>query len=519
MGSLALRAAGRPHAENLVANGSDELILDAESTWVFEGSSESLDAIEAQLSYWSQRTASTVLTVCFGNSVGVFRLPGMPTFLVRSGKWGDLEFARMLEDLVEIATSLPFAAGTAAPLPYDRTTVAEDCVLYTAFVYLRHILSASAPEASQLAPALESILRDPHRLFRRTDHRVPLDRLGYVSERTCLDLLTGRDFVTTPRGTGGFLAEELDGHLPERVTESRVVMSLDSPENRFVLGFLRQAEAIVQAMRRVALTRSGSIFERRIVGECDDLQRKLSIFLRRDQWRAVGPMTQLPTGSTVLQARRGYRDVYRHFIRLHLASIALPIDRHRARDLLESKDIARLYELWCYFQVVATLRSILGEPNCPQQIRSDGFGTQLDQGVLVEWSEHGVRAGYNVSFGQSGQHRSYSRTMRPDVTIFLRDGGVHILDAKFRVTWNDAASANKDTVGDIKNFKRDDLDKMHAYRDAIPNARSAWVMYPGTVRREFSDGSAGVSGVGAVPVVPGEGGAIELRALIERMLA
>ena len=64
---------------------------------------------------------------------------------------------------------------------------------------------------------------------------------------------------------------------------------------------------------------------------------------------------------------------------------------------------------------------------------------------------------------------------------------------------------------------------MHAYRDAIPDARSVWILYPGGEFRFFGvPGSGGPSGrwgasspeglpeefdgVGAIPVAPGVGG-------------
>ena len=75
-------------------------------------------------------------------------------------------------------------------------------------------------------------------------------------------------------------------------------------------------------------------------------------------------------------------------------------------------------------------------------------------------------------------------------------------------------------------FKRADIWKMHAYRDAIPDARSVWILYPGGELRFFGvPGGGGLAGgrvvsspeglpeefegVGAIPVAPvvgGEGG-------------
>jgi predicted component of viral defense system (DUF524 family) len=55
---------------------------------------------------------------------------------------------------------------------------------------------------------------------------------------------------------------------------------------------------------------------------------------------------------------------------------------------------------------------------------------------------------------------------------------------------------------------------MHTYRDAIPEARTVWILYPGTAFR-FCDEQTGpldtgdalpstASGVGAIPLQPGD---------------
>ena len=70
---------------------------------------------------------------------------------------------------------------------------------------------------------------------------------------------------------------------------------------------------------------------------------------------------------------------------------------------------------------------------------------------------------------------------------------LHLFDAKFRVHGlADVGLAGSDKDGDDEkageragSFKRGDIYKMHAYRDAIPDARSVWIMYPGGEFRFF----------------------------------
>ena len=130
---------------------------------------------------------------------------------------------------------------------------------------------------------------------------------------------------------------------------------------------------------------------------------------------------------------------------------------------------------------------------------------------------------------------SYSVPLIPDIALRVPDGpnaGLHLFDAKFRVqALTDVGLAADDKDADDEkaaeragSFKRADIYKMHAYRDAIPDARSVWILYPGGRFRFFGESGGGgqsgcrgvdsspeglpedFDGVGAIPVAPGVGG-------------
>ena len=119
----------------------------------------------------------------------------------------------------------------------------------------------------------------------------------------------------------------------------------------------------------------------------------------------------------------------------------------------------------------------------------------------MRWA--GITLHYNGRFsrGTQGARHAYSTPLRPDIVLTdtrRGDAVVHLLDAKFRVDLRDEASGRR-------TFKGDDLAKMHAYRDAITAARTAWVLYPGDDFRVFhvDPDEEGRGGVGAIPMAPG----------------
>ncbi|MBA2321355.1 MAG: hypothetical protein H0V89_09380 [Deltaproteobacteria bacterium] len=259
----------------------------------------------------------------------------------------------------------------------------------------------------------------------------------------------------------------------------------------------------------------------RVRRDCVEIEGALAPIARHRMWGDVGRMRLFPASSTTLQRRGAYREVLRHYVLLRMASTALPLDAAEVQQLLEVKDIARLYELWTAFAVVEAVSAWKGVASGARRLAHGDLGATLGSGLLVSWGD-GTEVAYNASYTtKPGFHgQSWSLRLRPDVVLFVPDGpsaGLHVLDAKFRLSGTLAGAAD-DVEGDAR---VDDLHKMHTYRDAIPAVRSAWVMYPGTFFRFWARngsigdtmGSGPVDGIGAVPVVPGVE-AVALRGLV-----
>lgn len=110
---------------------------------------------------------------------------------------------------------------------------------------------------------------------------------------------------------------------------------------------------------------------------------------------------------------------------------------------------------------------------------------------------------YNKTFvGQrTGREGSYSQSYRPDISLHWRNHWYHF-DAKFKY----AVSSDED--GCSRFVKKEDIDKMHTYKDAIIGTRSAWVLFPSEVEGSYEyyvdpQDQSRRSGIGAIGVLPG----------------
>lgn len=530
----------RPRRGNAVAMRQPDgsIRLRGEVEWRFEGEPSVVSALEHALPGMVESLSPTLVFLSFGNSVGAFDVAGLGRLEVFSGKWGEADFERMLADLTEVATGLPFSSGSSAALPYDRSVAVHDEVLYHAFVYLRHILLGPAPAERLLVPSLELVLRDPHRRFERTTRVVPTEHARRIDPRGLLRMASARDGVYPAPAAAEHLAlaRQMHGHLPERIEETVVTGSYDTPENRFVKAFLTLVQGTITGMRRVVAGKDNA-FALRIREDCDRMERLVRPVLQHGFWQQIGPMIHLPAGSTVLQRRRGYRELFEHWVRLRLAT-RLPLSRKQLHNLLEAKDMAELYELWCFFTVVREVEALIGRPRSARRYEITQMHLHVPWDLEVRWP-NGTALFYNPRFTRSQSKRySYSVTLRPDIGLQVPSGmnaGLHLLDAKFRVDQiNTVLSTAEDDLPDEAaaerrgQFKRGDLYKMHTYHDAIPGARSVWILYPGTETRFFSvsgeiheqasDLPELVEGVGALPCVPGSTGQEGIYSLLRTLL-
>jgi predicted component of viral defense system (DUF524 family) len=522
--------------------------IQAERDWLVEGDPAELAGVEAALPPRVCDRIGPMLRLRFGNAVGEFTAGPLGRLVVYSGKWGDADFDAMLADIGHRMALLPFSAGTGAELAYDRRLATEQRVLFHAFVYLRHTLLSASRIEEPLVPALLTVVREPHRRFQRIARWAPLESVRRVDPAALLAVLSPAARLGRAEGTrASAFADQLRGHLPQRLLETTVEATVDVDENRFVKAFLDQVLGILDEMRTVVARQGNAHLRRRVQEDCAAMEALVAPIRRHALWNEVSAMRRLPAESQVLHRRRGYRPVFQHFLRLRM-SVRWPLSPPAVRRLLEVKDIAELYELWAFLATERAVTAALGRP--PKRVGAPtvtDLAAHLRWGLRVVW-DGGVELFYNLSYSRSrsraGEH-SYSLPLRPDVVLRIPHGpnaGDHLFDAKFKVDLVSHAIADDDADTDHLAereereeqeerrgvYKAADLHKMHTYRDAIPRARSVWILYPGT-DAVFFDEQVGrllelsglpptPSGVGALPVRPGAENA-RLLQVVTRLLA
>jgi hypothetical protein len=347
------------------------------------------------------------------------------------------------------------------------------------------------------------------------------------------------------------------GSLPLSLSLPQPTRILDTPENRFVKYALMSFEVFFEDLER-ELAPSKRPEDIRLKREIGLYRAQMAEILSHSFFHAVSEARLLPLGSSILQRRPGYREVLNAWLKFHLAAI---LDWSGGDDVYGGgkRDVATLYEYWIFFQLLQLLTKQFSLPVgslAPLVERTgDRFGLKLKSGTHVSIDgvfkqgprSFRVKFSFNRTFlrlappaAESSYPAagSWTRRMRPDYTLSLwpsayeeaaaehENSIVHLhFDAKYRVdslseffgddddaSLEDATRARKEG----RTAKRDDLLKMHAYRDAIRRSEGAYVLYPGTENIKWRGYHELLPGLGAFAISPNdERGLRELSIFIE----
>lgn len=274
------------------------------------------------------------------------------------------------------------------------------------------------------------------------------------------------------------IENELAEHRREEAHLYRIeqqVQSNDTQENRFLKHALGQITAKYAALK-------GRIEDIRGVGEPfrDEMRTMLDTLkhLQRNPFfRTVGRFKGMNQESLVLQKATGYSQVYRTWNLLRRA-YSLNDGIYR----LQSKDIATLYEIWCFIEVSHIVRYLLGnevDVDHRNRMEMNGIFTwELGKGEhsrilfkkdnvelaeLIYNPKHTDKENDEVGI----EHvESLTVPQKPDIVLQLTKNDIqkgmkmtYLFDAKYRIEGR--------TVKGVDTPPDDAINQMHRYRDAI----------------------------------------------------
>ena len=254
------------------------------------------------------------------------------------------------------------------------------------------------------------------------------------------------------------------------------IQSNDTQENRFLKYALQQILQKYDALKKRIETIKNYSAEQK--EQMDKMLQTLKHLGCHPFFRTVGKFKGFNQESLILQRATGYSQVYRTWNMLRRA-YSLNDGVYR----LQSKDIATLYEIWCFIEVSHIVRDQLGltQQDLDHQNRMEMNGIftwELGKGEhsKILFKKDNVELAelmYNPKHTETdnditGINNMVARTVpqKPDIVLQLTKNDLHqnmkmtyLFDAKYRISGKD--SKGVDTPPD------DAINQMHRYRDAI----------------------------------------------------
>jgi len=457
---------------------------------------------------------------------------GHSSFEVRSKKLDYLKHYRwMLRDIADVAAELVMERFAPAEQRFVVDDSADARTMYQRFQFLQSLIAGE-----DFAAAMSAILSRPYVAWE--DQEIVLRpsqgiRAGSFVQRQWLRP-GARLNISSPSG------DELS--IPAIIKVPRTEATLDNAPNRFVKFALERWRDLALMVKNALVEGAATHPAQRGHREVDSLIVFLDTTLSEPLFGDVGPLDVYPADNQVLHKREGYRELFRSYV---LSELGSKLAWSAGDDVYGAgqRNVATLYEYWTFFQMARLVSSFCStQLDLTSLVNFDdqGLNLTLERRRSVRFSGSVMRLGrqlnlelwFNRSFGVGRtSHGSWTRTMRPDVALFVStdrsdatfDSVWLHFDAKYRVDaiqdvmgtggiQEDGADedeeAEQSTSGDElrKVARRDDLLKMHAYKDAIHRSAGAYVLYPGNesrVEREFHEI---LPGLGAFVLRPSEEG-------------
>jgi hypothetical protein len=462
-------------------------------------------------------------------------------FEVRSVKMDyRTDYKTMLHDITSHFTDLVMMQGAPVTQRFEVNPNENGNTLYQQFAFIKSLVYSE-----EFEEALNKILYNPIHKWTGTTIEKDICSVKKLGRQELKQIASSKNRL--PLGEGTTIGDHIDS-VPRRLSVSYKKDTIDVVENRFVKFVLQSFSSFCSMIQQCKNASP------RLITEAELTANKLTGWLSRSFFLDVSNLQTMALNSPALQRKEGYREVLQAWM---MSKLAAQITWKGGDNVYQAgkRNVAALYEYWVFFKLLDIVKETfhleLTEEDEKKLVKTDKdhINLELKQGrrIMVGGIYHTdtrllkVRLYYNRTFSTSDQldkSGSWTTAMRPDYTLSIWPGNieedeaeeqdliVHIhFDAKYKL--NRILLSEKDpdqthtfseedpdlseeelTMNQEKReeekgiYKRIDLLKMHAYKDAIRRTSGAYILYPGSENKKLIGFHEVLPGLGAFCLSP-----------------
>ena len=442
-------------------------------------------------------------------------------------------YRKMLEDITDKCTDLMMQINSPITQKVTIDYSTDNKTLYQRFCFVKSFLNSEDFEE-----AILRIISNPSTTWNIKETSIKTSQIKRVNRAITKQFVNAANRIDS---SGLAYLTDLGLHsIPKTIQSTTRVESIDTPENRFIkhvlgvfLNFIEDCQGIFSKSNNYHFAYKESSY----------LIEKIKSYLSYSFFNEISEAITLKLNSPLLQKRSGYREILNRWLQFDLASKLI---WSGGEDVYETgkRNIATLYEYWLFFQLYDLVIQKFSleaykDENFNHLFAFDDSGLSLKLKSGMELKIIGetdfvsrnliVRFSYNRTFkGGSdytkGKAGSITTTLRPDYTLSIwpstftevdaekEEVITHIhFDAKYKIQ-NIQEQYTESEEDKVLNrieererkgtFKNIDVLKMHAYKDAIRRTGGAYILYPGSVEKQFNGFHEVLPGLGAFTINP-----------------
>ena len=463
------------------------------------------------------------------------------SFEVRSVKMDyRTDYKTMLHDITNHFTDLVMMQGAPVTQQFEVDPNENSNTLYQQFAFMKSLV-----DSDEFEEALNKILYNPIHKWTGTTIEKDICSVKRIGRQELKQIASSKNRL--PLGKGTTIGDHIDS-VPRRLSVSYKKDTVDVVENRFVKFVLQSFSSFCSMIQQCKNASP------RLRTEAELTANKLTGWLSRSFFLDVSNLQTMALNSPALQRKEGYREVLQAWM---MSKLAAQITWKGGDNVYQAgkRNVAALYEYWVFFKLLDIVKKTfhleLTEADEKKLVKTDKdhINLELKQGhtkmIGGQFREASrtlnVRLYYNRTFSTSDNldaSGSWTTAMRPDYTLSIWPGDiteaeaeeedliVHIhFDAKYKLNKillddrltnethtfedDDADLSEDDLLMNQEKreeekgiYKRVDLLKMHAYKDAIRRTSGAYILYPGSENKRLKGFHEVLPGLGAFCLSP-----------------
>ena len=361
--------------------------------------------------------------------------------------------------------------------------------------------------------ATDMIIRNPHHIL-TTEHEIlPAHKVKRIDSKTIKWVERHPENVTAT----------LVGVYASKAMTAKKHITYNTLENRFTKFILLSTIKRITDFRNRYII--GNDADYSVIDEANRMISELRKRVYRSFLNNVDNYKPTQSMSLVFGMAPGYRNLYKYYLML-LKGLAVNGDIFK----LSTKDIALLYEYWCFIKLNSLLKK-----SCklisPDVIKVDNSGitVSLVKGKKSEVKYVNPKANERIVLTYNpGELSTQTVSQKPDNVLTLEKTGSdipykYIFDAKYRI---DPATPGTGYPDSNPGPRVDDINSMHRYRDSIvfendtpsryafeKSMFGAYVLFPYSNEKQYINHkfyrSIDTVNIGGLPFLPGATSLVE----------